>query len=149
MGTSQEKFIQLKNELESDFSIKDTEKLLNEICNVNNPDSIELLVSLLKDDFEYDEFMFSIIHCIEKFETQIYVKHILNSIPAFIYKSPRWASIIHMRILNSEKTLLAYIIEIRQNAVDAQKDAIKELLNTINKVSPEFLAKTVPLLVIL
>lgn len=138
----------LKQELEGNFSIKRAETFLYEICDENDPVSIGLLIKLLDDHFEYDEFMFSIIHCIEKFESSVYVHHVLKSVPESIYKSPRWASILHMRILNAPDTLIAYIKEIKNNSTEDQKKSIGHLLNSINKVSPEFMVKTLPLSVV-
>ncbi len=137
----------LKKEM-SEREIRKAEMILYEICDQNNSQSIKLLIKLLDDDFEFDEFMFSIIHCIEKFEIHAYVHNLLKTIPESIYRSPRWASILHMRILNSPHALLAYIKEIKENATRDQKKSIEHLLDSINKVDPEFLAKTVPLLAI-
>lgn len=137
---------ELEKELEDNFSINRAEALLEQIIGLNDPNCIELLIPLLNDNFKYDEYMFSIIHAIEKFEDSIYVEKLLTCIPDFINKSPRWASIIHVRILNSNETLIAYIKQIRETATPVQRDTIKRLLESINSVSPNLFKKTIVLL---
>lgn len=131
-----------------DFSIKIADVILYDICDGNDPNAIELLIGLLDDDFEYDEFMFSIVHCIEKFDNTIYLHHLLNTLPDLIYKSPRWASILHMRIINNEKAYLEYIKVIIREATNLQKGVIGDLLNSIAKENPEFLSKIGSLFVV-
>lgn len=125
-----------------EHSYEEIEVIIEKIREMHDSSSIELLIKFLDDDFEYDEIMFSIIHCIEDFEDSVYVKAILNAIPDFIFKSPRWASIIHMRILNNDSTLNAYVREYNLNTSYEQKMAIRKLLEAINSLDPEFSIKT-------
>lgn len=148
MSELQKKVLALKEELDAN-SVDEIEKILDEIGELEDPDSIELLTGLLDDQHPYDELMYAIIHTIENFDDETYAKHILNTAPDFIYRSPRWASIVMMRILNSDDTRIALIRECSRNASPEQKEALKRLLNSINEVSPEFLVKTVPLLGVL
>jgi hypothetical protein len=127
----------------------EVEEILAELKSEGDPDSIELLIGLLDDQHPYDELMYALIHTIENFDDETYAKHILNTVPDFVYRAPRWASIVVMRILNSDETRVALIRECNRNASPEQKEALKRLLNSINEVPPEFLAKTVPLLGVL
>jgi hypothetical protein len=148
MEEIQKKVLFLKDKLEQGF-IDDADEIIAQITNYEDPYSIELLVPLFDDEYPYDEAMYSIIHSIETFDDNTYVKHILRTIPNFIYNAPRWASIVHMRILNSDETRLAYIKECAKNATLEQRVALKKLLTSINEVDTEFLTRTVPLLGVL
>lgn len=99
------------NKSEDEFNVRVALDLPHEISDTNNPTAIERLILVMDDNFPYDEFMYSIIHCIEKFEDEIYLSHLLKTIPEFIYRAPRWASILHMRILNSPQTLF-YVLKL-------------------------------------
>ncbi|MFM8581362.1 MAG: Imm30 family immunity protein, partial [Planctomycetaceae bacterium] len=79
-----------------------------QVAKLNNHDCIAKLLPLFDDDTEHDEAMFSIINVIERFDDNTYVHSILNEIVSFYNQSPRWARILHMRILNSPATLAAY-----------------------------------------
>lgn len=148
MKELQNKVLALKEKLDEN-SVDEIEEILDEVGKLEDPDSIELLAGLLNDQHPYDELMYAIIHTIENFDDETYAKHILNTVPEFVYRAPRWASIVVMRILNSDEARLALIRECNSNASPEQKEALKRLLNSINEVAPEFLIKTVPLLGVL
>lgn len=143
-----EKVSLLKEKLEQQL-IDEAERVLSEISEIENPSIIELLVPLFNDEYPYDEIMYSIVHAIECFEDEVYAERILRTIPDFIYHSPRWASIVHIRILNSDTTRLLYIKECSMNASDEQKMALKKLLTKINEVDAGFMVRTIPLMGVL
>ena len=128
--------------------IEEYEILLSRIADINIPVVIEHLIPLFDDEFEYDEIMYSIIHIIEGYNDIEYCSHLLKTLPSFIYKSPRWASVVHMRIMNSKETLEEYI-KVCQKASLEQKRSIKLLLEFINKEDLSFFSKTTPLLEVL
>ncbi len=114
---------------DSDLVIK-FENKLEEIYLTNDSAIISELVKVMDDTFEFDELMFSIIHTIESFEDNVYVKEIISSTPYFILKSPRWASIVYMRIINSPETLKSYINEVKKTS-NENKEIIKILLTSM------------------
>lgn len=122
------------------------ETLLAEVLALRAPKAIGSLLGLLRDDAQYDELMFSVIHGIEIFDDQTYVAEILRSASLLCGKSPRWASIIFMRMLNSEPTRLELVRQLRY-AEPAVKAVIKSLMEKINARSIQFLPKTTAVLV--
>jgi Immunity protein 30 len=103
-------------------------------------------LSLLSDDVKYDEGMFSVIHAAESFEDSTYVKSLLFSFSRLSSKSPRWASIVLMRALNSASTQREIVSQLREAAPEI-KNSLREMCKLINEVSPQFLSKTTPVLI--
>jgi hypothetical protein len=106
------------------------ESLLARIAALNDPASICALVGLFDDDAPFDEMMFSIVHTIERFDDATYVREIARSLPAFWLKSPRWAPIVHMRIMNSAHAFGAYL-QLAQDLTPEQRDAARAILQSI------------------
>jgi hypothetical protein len=122
------------------------EALLAEVVALRTPESISPLLGLFRDNAQHDELMFSIIHGLEVFDDQAYVAEILSDAAALCSKSPRWASIIFMRMLNSEPTRLELVRQLR-HATPEGKAAIKLLMEKINARSVQFLPKTTAVIV--
>ncbi|GAA5127365.1 hypothetical protein JIN84_08790 [Luteolibacter yonseiensis] len=117
------------------------ERGLAEVVALRTTDSIVPLMGLFRDDAPYDELMFSIIHGIEVFEDAAYVAEVLRDVSSFCSGSPRWASIVFMRMLNTESTRLELVRQLR-DADAGTKAAVKSLMEKINARSFEFLPKT-------
>lgn len=133
------------NEGES-IEIKKFEMILNEIANLRSPQAVIPLMRLFRDDAQYDELMFSIIHCIEALDDKNYVNQVLLGVPEILRKSPRWASIIFMRIINSEPTRLELIRQVRDCNSDI-KNSVRILMEKINARSLQFLPKTTSIII--
>ncbi len=103
------------------------------------------LVSLFDDQAAFDEPMFSIIRLIERSDTQTYVSRLLGELGGFVKASPRWASIVVMRVLNSDPDAQELAKQVA-GADQETRDALAWLLNAINKRGDTFKAKTEPLL---
>jgi Immunity protein 30 len=104
------------------------------------------LLSVLSDGAEHDEGMFSLIHAAESLDVtpyRSYVSALLSVFPVLFASSPRWASIILMRVMNSDATRHELVGQIR-HAPASTKEAVRVMCDRINEVSPEFLGKTVP-----
>jgi hypothetical protein len=106
------------------------ENILEQIALLNEPACIPMLLKFLEDDAPYDEAMFSIIHTIEYFEGEVFVEAILDALPWFCTRSPRWATIIHMRIINSPDTYAAYAKRLETLGPDG-KTAARQLLEAL------------------
>ncbi|NIJ36977.1 hypothetical protein FHR22_001661 [Sphingopyxis panaciterrae] len=104
------------------------------------------LLSLLSDSAEYDEGMFSLIHAAEACEDGVYIHALLSVFPGLVLSSPRWASIVLMRVLNGPSAQSEMIKQLR-TAPPPVKEAVREMCDRINSVSPQFLSKTVPVTV--
>ncbi|WZP00523.1 Imm30 family immunity protein [Isosphaeraceae bacterium EP7] len=130
---------QLKNELrnQAEGYVRRSEEIIGQIAELKDPASVDVLLSLLDDHAEFDELMFSIIHAIEIFDDRIFVREIIRHLPEFWRTAPRWASIIHMRIMNSPRTLAAYAIAF-ENLSEDEKHAVREVLIALRRKRPVF-----------
>lgn len=108
----------------------------------------EDLLALLSDNAEYDEGMFSIIHAVESLDEPpygSYVSALLSIFPALSAAAPRWASIVLMRVLNSDASRHELVRQLR-DAPLPMKETVRSMCERINEVSPEFLSRTVPVI---
>lgn len=106
----------------------------------------EDLLVLLSDKAEYDEGMFSIIHAVESLDETpygSYVAALLAVFRALSASSPRWASIVLMRVMNSDASRHELVRQLR-DAPAPTKESVRIMCERINEVSPEFLSRTVP-----
>jgi Immunity protein 30 len=105
------------------------------------------LLKLLSDSAEYDAGMFTLIHAAESLDQApyaSYVSAILSIFTTLTTSSPRWASIILMRVMNGDSTRHELVRQLRDAPV-ATKESVRIMCERINEVSPEFLSKTVPI----
>lgn len=123
-----------------DESVRKFENILGKIAALNDPDCIGQLLPFFDDDSEYDEMMFSIIHTIECFDDATYVRAIVDHLDSFFAASPRWATVIHMRILNSPSTMAAYGDYIKLAANDKQR-AVRIALHAVRRKNAKFAAQ--------
>lgn len=112
-----------------------------------HPDArcIQPLLLSLNDNARDDEGLFSIIHAAESFDNKRYVEELMVVMPELRTTSPRWASILLMRVLNNDSTKLILVQKLRTADVEV-KEAIRWLCEKINERNPSFLAKTLPML---
>lgn len=131
--------VQMQNELRthSNGYVQRFEDVLGQVAALNNPDCIGPLLPFFDDDAEYDEMMFSIIHTIEKFDDSTYVRAITNHLDSFLAKSPRWAVIVHMRILNSPPTMAAYADRIKSLS-NEQRQVVRKVLEAVRQKNAKF-----------
>jgi len=127
-------------------NVSESDNYIALIASANESSSISKLLLLLDDNFIYDEIMYSLIHAAEGFDDPEYVAELLEVIPALCKKSPKWASIVIMRSLNSDKTRAELVSQLR-SASNAIKSSMDWLLSEINKESSEFLQQTVSVLI--
>lgn len=104
------------------------------------------LLSMLSDKAEYDEGMFTLVHAAESLDVAPYVSYVsalLSVFPALFTSSPRWVSIILMRVMNGDASRHELVRQLR-SAPALVKESVRVMCARINEVSPEFLSKTVP-----
>jgi Immunity protein 30 len=101
------------------------------------------LLSLLSDNAEYDEGMFSLIHAAESYDDSVYVHALLSVFASLASAAPRWASIVLMRVLNDSNAQLEMVRQLR-DAPTSTKDSVREMCGRISEVSPQFLSKVIP-----
>ena len=103
------------------------------------------LLSTLSDEAEYNEGMFSLIHAAESLDIAPYTSYVsalLSIFPMLSASSPRWTSIVLMRVLNSDAARHELVRQIR-DAPSSVKKAVRITCDQINETSPEFLNRTV------
>ncbi len=114
---------------------------VSEVMEFGSPECIGVLLRLLSDDALYDEGMFSLIHAAESFDDTTYVRSFLEVVPKLVEGAPAWASILIMRVINSESARAVLVADVRQSSVDI-KGAVVRLLDSINNEDESFIAKT-------
>ncbi|WP_314035417.1 Imm30 family immunity protein [Xanthocytophaga flava] len=82
---------------------------------------ITLLVDHFNDHSEFSELMFGIIHLLESFDDESYIKELIKVSPKLFEKAPGWASTLFIRIMNHPPSLFI----------------LREVLNNINEANPE------------
>ena len=111
-----------------------------------DPDSIGALLGFLDDSHSHDEVMYALIHAIETFPTSIYVRQILRHSDTLTSHTPKWASIMFARILNSREHQLELIKQVTDSN-EVTKAYVRRLLEAMNVECPELLARTIPVIV--
>jgi hypothetical protein len=101
------------------------------------------LLSLLSDAVADDDGMWTLVHTAESVSDKAYVAALLGVFPRLVEQAPRWTSIVLMRVLNSATSQEEMVRQL-QSAQAPTKDAVRTTCERINAVSPEFLAKTIP-----
>ena len=124
----------------------DFEAVLAKFIELRSAAIIQPLIDFFDDDAPFDEVMFSIVHTIETFEDETYVRVLLEKAASFCEASPRWALIVFIRALNSEGTQHELVRQLR-DADDTTKAAVRNLMERINARGVQFVAKTAPVLV--
>jgi len=119
------------------------DSLVSKILENRDERAIGDFLSLLIDQAEYYEGMFSLIHAAESFPQESYIRSLLSTFPKLVVSAPEWASIVLMRVLNSKPAQLELVRQLR-NAPSSVKQSVRDMCERINEVSPEFLSKTVP-----
>lgn len=108
------------------------EGILAQLAATDDPQIVGRLVPFFDDDAEYDELMFSIVHLIEHFSDDVYLRAILERLPSFVARSPRWAAIIHIRILNSPAALTNYTALIEGCSAETIR-AVRQVLEDVRR----------------
>ena len=118
---------------------------LTPIAEAQDRSTIAPLLFVLRD-VQDDHGMWSILHAAEQFDDRTYLSSFLSVLPDVEAIAPRWASILVMRVLNSDTCRLELVRQLR-GADAAIKRSAKQICERINAVDPQFLAKTTVILV--
>lgn len=89
--------------------------------------------------------MFSLIHAAESFDDESYIEGFLSVLIKLREKSPRWTSIVLMRVMNNEGTKDILVRKMREADADV-KNSMIWLCQNINQRSPLLLGKTLPVI---
>lgn len=124
--------------------VRDAEECLAQIVAVDDPRSIEPLLKLM-DDSAPDELMFSIVHAVERWDDEQYSDALLRSAADLLQSAPRWAQILHIRVMNSSQTSSAYFEKVAA-APPPARSAVRATLDAVAKNWPQVAAKASALL---
>jgi len=108
---------------------------LEQVDELEDPRSIEALMTLI-DDGADDLITFGLVHTIERFDDPVYLQHWLAGLPQLTRRSPRWAEILLLRILNSPPAS-AELLERAANLADSQQDALREATTRLMASDPK------------
>lgn len=116
------------------------EEALAVVAAFKDPKSLGPLLGLFGETLVPDELLFSVIHAVEAYPDDLYIAELLNSTESLGRSSNRWASIIFMRVLNSNTARA----ELRLAVLRAPKSirtAVSHILDDVVQRRPEFAAK--------
>lgn len=101
---------------------------------------------LLLRDVQDDHGMWSILHAAEQFDDKTYLSSLISVLPDVEAAAPKWASILVMRVLNSDICKVEFVRQLR-GADAATRRSARQICEQINAVDPRFLAKTTAVLI--
>lgn len=116
-----------------------------ELSQLGEPSAAKFLLPLLDDGCPHHECMFSIIHAAEAAPLDAYVADLLAVYPTIVASNPEWASIVLLRVLNSDAAREIIVKALRESDKPT-KDAVAYIASKINERSPEFMSKTMGVL---
>lgn len=122
--------VNLAIEENADSSPAKIEQLLPIIFASGDSSVIGRILLAIRDDFAFDESIFQIIHGVERFDDSTYVDRLVPALPILYKQSPRWASILLIRIINNPNTRAAFVNRV---ANEAESD-IQTIANAINGI---------------
>ena len=125
--------------------VKIVDEGVYELSQVGEPSAAKFLLPLLDDGCPHHECMFSIIHAAEVAPLDAYIADSLAVYPSIAASNPEWASIILLRVLNSDPAREIMVPALRESDKPT-KDAVIYIATKINERSPEFMGKTMGVL---
>ena len=112
------------------------DEALGQVDELRDPHSIDALMTLIDDDADH-LITFGLVHTIERFDDPVYLEHWLAGLPQLRRRSPEWAQILLLRILNSPSTF-AELLERAAQLAGSQRDALREVTTSLVASRPEF-----------
>jgi hypothetical protein len=103
------------------------------------------LLSLLSDDVEFDEGMWSLIHAAEATDDGRYVSELLTVFAELAASAPGWASVVLIRVLNNSSSRSELVGQLH-TAKRATRQSLSDVCKRINDKSPEFFSRTEPVI---
>lgn len=137
--TMEEKVAKLHDvrKMESPEDIELFEDLVWGLSQTQKPEVLEKLLDVFDDDCPFPEVMYNLVHAIETYPVDIYVKALVSKIPYGINSYPMWLEELCNRVWNDEKY---YTIFKKYFYIVSKKDRNK-LLDKIEKESPHHQSK--------
>lgn len=106
------------------------------LASTGDPAVLEDLFAAFDDSTEQNEVMWGLVHDVESFGLETYMKAMGEAAPSLLKHAKEWLTILHERILNSDKATEVYGGVIKALPEKSQQ-AINKLLAEIKKARPE------------
>ncbi len=71
-----------------------------------NEQNLEKILRVFNDNFIFPEVMFGVVHLIETWPPEIYVRTLLKHLHSFLKAAPSWVDVLFSAILNNEEYTL-------------------------------------------
>jgi len=107
---------------------------------IRDANVVTALISLLDDDAEYAELMYSIIHTAEASDDETYALGVIKALPELWNSSPDWIQTVHVRILNSPTAIDAYLRVLNQSD-ELKRLVAKEIFSSVSAKWPQLSQK--------
>lgn len=121
--------------------VADFEATLSSVAAFNDPSCIGPLLELFEEEPPSDDLLFSVVHAIEAYPDHAYVAGVLGATEALLRRTPRWARILYMRILNAP-TARAELASAIRGEPESTRLSVSQILDDIERRRPEFTSKT-------
>jgi hypothetical protein len=116
---------------QEDFELQKFERYLIQLHKLEDAAIIRPLLSIFRDDFHMNEVLFSVVHLIEGFDNETYIREVLAGLSELQIASIEWLGILVHRIANDEvcyKVLLRQAQSVSdQRTITALRTAVREL----------------------
>lgn len=131
---NRQKLKQLKKyvKMESEEDIRLFDLTVGELASTQDAKILKELIDVFDDDCEFPEVMYSMVHAIESYPDDIYVKTIASKVVDFLNYQEWFLDLIYP-ILNNRKCRQIF----KENLHLAYKTKLLELLNIIEEESEE------------
>jgi hypothetical protein len=106
------------------------------LTSTGDPAVLADLFAAFDDATEHHEVMWGLVHDVESFGLEAYMKEMGEAAPRMLSRAREWLTILHERILNSERATDVYRGVI-PTLPGESREAIKGLLAEIRQARPE------------
>ncbi|MBM3469088.1 MAG: hypothetical protein FJX71_06635 [Alphaproteobacteria bacterium] len=125
--------LRILSKMESAEDIKTFEEKINELADNKDPTVLSEMMGLFDDNCQHPEIMYALVHALENFPDDIYVKSLLFEIENGIMKYPSWLVILIYGILNNPNCYRIF----KENMGLAKKESLLRLFEIIEQESPQ------------
>lgn len=141
-------YLKKLSKMESQEDIQEFERRVWDLAETQDPKRLKQLIDLFDDNCLYPEVMYSLVHAIETYPDEVYVKAILNKMVDGVALYPYWIRNLVYRILNEEnckKTFQTYmhlsskdsllkLFDLMEEESSSHREVINELRNQLLKI---------------
>jgi hypothetical protein len=116
--------------------VDDFEASLAEIASLEDAACIGPLLELFEDVHPVEELLWSVVHLVESFPDDVYLRELLRGTPALQRRSVTWSCTLYVRVLNHDPSLHLLGTLLHGQPPDVQA-AVGETLGAIERRTPQ------------